>query len=181
MRSVRARGIRAADVAGATVRMPPKVARAKPRRASRTPVPPPITAELYAAEGVGAAFEEACDHVSRRPEHPRVVLGPLVEVPMSDLEPGTIGWSRSVRWGEPEESEPPQGRLYYVMVPSATLESEEHPDVFQGRRWTDFTLVERIEGPPPAILAGWASNDGAVPLVRRFTEAVRDELLGESN
>lgn len=161
--------------------MPPKATRVKPHRAPKALTAPPTTKELFAAEDAGAAFEEACDHVSQRPEHPHVVLGPLVEVPMSDLEPGTIGWSRSVRWGEPEDSEPPQGRLYYVMVPAVTLEGDAHPDIFQGRRWTDFALVERIEGPPPAILAGWASSDGAVTLVRRFTAAVRDELLGEAN
>ncbi|MGA7922552.1 MAG: hypothetical protein WCA77_01055 [Thermoplasmata archaeon] len=162
--------------------MPPKGKPAKSRpHSKKSTAAPPVTETLFAAEDVGAVFEEACDHVAQRPEHRHVVLGTLVEVPMSDLEPGTIGWSRSVRWGEPQDPQPPQGRLYYVMVPSPKRDGDDRPDVFQGRRWTDFARVERIAGPPPTILAGWAATDVAVPLVRKFTEAVRDELLGEAN
>lgn len=77
-----------------------------------TPSPEPAAAgvEWEAIEGLRDDFDEAALHVAQHREYTGFRLGPVVDVPSSELDPGMVGWRRRVDWGPPtaagEEAEP---------------------------------------------------------------------------
>jgi hypothetical protein len=150
---------------------------------------PPI--QRWTIERIGTlrdSFDEACQHVLAESGAPELrlelSLGPLLDLRMAEVEPGSMGWVRTLHSKSPVNPADPNtggaiGSLYFVVVP------DDGPDItklprsspIRGKTWESFTFVEEWPGPPRSIVMAHSAPTGErVPLVRRFAEAVWNEL-----
>ena len=138
------------------------------------------------AEGAGERFEEATDHAQQLREFAGFRLGPTVQVPMADVTPGAIAWSRTLSWGRtPLEPTPPEeeGRIYYAILPSVDHSrlGEAPQSPLRSIPWDRFVFGEESRGTPRWVLLVHARSEVDAPLVRRFAASVREHLEREDD
>jgi hypothetical protein len=157
------------------------------RRVNSSSSPEPGFRDVYEqAEGLREEFDEAGGHVGQLRQHAGAVLGPVREIPMSELLPGVLGWERTVRWLNPmrpvvHEGQPPDATLYLVILPDASEAGEDEPlgSPLRDIPWDQFTYSAECSSRPRAVLLARASSPAHEALARRFAEDLRTELSQE--
>jgi hypothetical protein len=142
---------------------------------------------LEILETLGEEFDETGVHVLQRKEFSSLRLSPVRPLPVERLISGAVGWLREVRLAEAQDrqdavgTETLAGWLYFVAHPSLHLDpTEPESSPLVGTPWSSFAYVEECHSPPGAILAAKSDSEAAVPILRKFSEAVRAELEAES-
>ena len=137
-------------------------------------MPNPSRAVLQLAEEAEDRFDEACEHARLMPAHASLAIGPSLSVPMAELRPGRLAWSRLVQGGEG------QAELFYVLDPTpaaGTTKATELPilGVLPNHVLADY----RADGNSPVRLLGIGDPRTAPRTFRSFVRAVRGELASE--
>ncbi len=131
-------------------------------------------------------FDEATQHVLAELDNSEIHLGPLVDIPMAELEAGAIGWKRVVSWEKDSRSPTThpgnQSTLYLIALPQEGPGEPGvvHPPPLRPSSWNSFVFAKEFEGPPRSIVLARAGRSGvdASPF-RRFAEFVWEELDSE--
>ncbi len=149
----------------------------RPRR-TRPTAPPPTPRKVAlteAAESIAATFDEACAHALSLPESRGLSAGPLVPVPLSDLTPGAMGWSRRIRF--PSQPTPAEADLTRVLVPAPPPGARTGVPL-RGVDPRSLAFFEELTGSPRAVLLARAVG-GVAPSARlaAVAHAVRDEIV----
>ncbi len=149
-----------------------------PRRSR--PMPPPPTprgvALTEAAESMASTFDEACAHALALPESRDLGAGPLVPIPLSELTPGAMGWSRRIRF--PPAGAPSEGDLFLVLFP-APAGGEGAGLPLRGIAPSALAFVQELAGPPRAVLLARALSGASAARLAAFAHAVGDEIVQE--
>jgi hypothetical protein len=128
--------------------------------------------EVDAVTSLGEAFGEAAEHVARDPKFRSVRLGPTVELPMSRLWPGELGWERSFTGPGTDDG----ASLLVVLLPGSARGRRAAEIPLPETSKSEYRLVEVLSGPPWRIVAARARPGARVGPLREFARAVAREL-----
>ncbi len=131
--------------------------------------------EVDAVASLGEAFEEACEHVARDPKFASIRLGPAVEIPMSRLWPGELGWERSFAGPNTDGG----ATLLGVLLPGSIQDRAATELPLPETTKAEYRHLEVLSGPPWRIVAARARPGARVGPLREFAEAVARELRSE--
>jgi hypothetical protein len=133
------------------------------------------TAELL--ESASDWFEEATDLASQLTDYRGLILGPVIPVPPSHIDPGALAWTRSVRTDRRPES--PEATVYYLIAPHFAEEGRQKgPSPIHDVDWVEFVWTELVGGPAP----GWILVKGAPrdSVVVHFARTVANQIAENS-
>jgi hypothetical protein len=149
-------------------------------RVARSPTAPPAPVRREQFETLRSDFDEAALHVAQRREFTGFRIGPVLDVRMGEVPPGTVGWRRRVEWSPSRGARAapdgePDAWLFLLVVPSsgstsdgAELATPPEPNAFESRT--------RCGTSPPSLLVARAQSEVGGALLKRFADAVCLEL-----
>ena len=146
-----------------------------PNKSTVAPSQAPV---LELVESAQEWFEEATDLASQLSDYRGLVVGPVIPMAPSTIDPGVLGWYRTVRPDHRPDS--PTARIYYLIAPMlAEAGRQKGPSPIHDVDWVEFVWTELVGGPSAGWILVWGAPRDSVTV--HFARAVANQIAEDSD